>query len=48
VAREYNTRLLRFPTNLVSRLLGWRFAKRPYFEAAPSAQEAPKVDFGNP
>jgi len=44
-AQGFNTRLLRFPTNLFVRLLGWHFAKRPYFEAAPAAQEAPKVDF---
>jgi LemA protein len=48
VARNFNTRLLRFPTHLVARILGWRFTKRPYFEAAPTAQEAPKVDFSNP
>jgi LemA protein len=46
VAQGYNTRLLRFPANVVIRVLGWRFTKRPYFEAAPTAQEAPKVDFG--
>ncbi|HLF55628.1 MAG TPA: LemA family protein [Thermoanaerobaculia bacterium] len=45
VARAFNTRLLRFPTNLVARILGWSFAKRPYFEATPTAQEAPQVDF---
>ena len=45
VAAAYNTRLLKFPTNVVSGLLGWRFAKRPYFEATTSAQTAPQVDF---
>jgi LemA protein len=45
VAAGYNTRLLKFPTNVVSGLLGWHFTKRPYFEAATSAQTAPKVDF---
>jgi len=45
VAQEFNTRLLRFPTNLFVRILGWHFTKRPYFEAAATAQEAPKVDF---
>jgi LemA protein len=45
VAAAFNTRLLKFPTNLVSGMLGWHFAKRPYFEAAASAQTAPKVDF---
>ncbi len=45
VARDFNGRLLRFPTNVISRLLGWHFAKRPYFEAAAGAEQAPKVDF---
>ncbi len=47
VAQGFNTRLLKFPTNLLVRILGWHFAKRPYFEAAVTAQEAPKVDFSN-
>jgi LemA protein len=46
VAQGFNTRLLRFPANVVVRIFGWHFAKRPYFEATPAAQEAPKVDFG--
>ena len=45
VARDFNTLLSKFPTNIFSRLLGWHFAQRPYFEAAPGSQEAPKVDF---
>ena len=45
VAREFNTRLAKFPTNVVAGLLGWHFIQRPYFEAMPAAQEAPKVDF---
>lgn len=47
VAQAYNTRLLRFPANLVIKLLGWHFTKRPYFEATETAQEAPTVDFSN-
>jgi LemA protein len=47
VARDYNTRLASFPTNLIVRILGWHFQNRPYFEAAPAAQEVPKVDFSN-
>jgi LemA protein len=47
VARGFNTRLLRFPNNLIVRMLGWHFVKRPYFEAAPSAEEAPQVDFSD-
>ncbi len=46
VAREFNTRLSSFPANLVVRILGWHFTTRPYFQATPAAQEAPKVDFG--
>lgn len=46
VARDYNTRLARFPTNVIARVLGWHFAKRPYFEAAAGSDAAPKVDFG--
>ena len=45
VAAQYNTRLLKFPTNVVAGLFGWPFSKRPYFEATTSAQTAPKVDF---
>jgi LemA protein len=45
VARDYNTRLSKFPTNLLARLLGWHFQKRPYFEAVAGAEVAPKVDF---
>jgi LemA protein len=45
VAQSYNTRLLRFPTNLFVRFFGWKFEKRPYFEATPGAQAAPKVEF---
>ena len=47
VARDYNTKLGKFPTNLFVRLLGWHFEKRPYFEAAAGAETAPKVDFSN-
>jgi LemA protein len=45
VARDYNSRLLKFPTNVLARMLGWHFAKRPYFEATAGAEVAPKVDF---
>ncbi|HYN22742.1 MAG TPA: LemA family protein [Thermoanaerobaculia bacterium] len=43
VARNYNTRLKRFPTNLFANLFG--FEPRPYFAAQPGAETAPKVDF---
>jgi LemA protein len=45
VAQDYNTRLKRFPTNLLVSLLGWDFAARPYFTAAPGADQAPEVEF---
>lgn len=45
VTRDYNTRLAKFPTNLFGRFFG--FEKRSYFEAAPGADQAPKVDFSN-
>jgi LemA protein len=45
VARDYNSRLLKFPTNVIARLLGWHFTRRPYFEATAGAEVAPKVDF---
>jgi LemA protein len=47
VARNYNTRLLRFPTNVVVGLFGWEFEKRPYFEATEGAEQAPQVDFSD-
>jgi LemA protein len=43
VARGYNTRLKRFPTNLFANLFG--FEPRPYFAAQPGAETAPRVDF---
>jgi LemA protein len=41
--REYNTKIRRFPGNLVARLAG--FEPRAFFEAAPDAATAPKVKF---
>jgi LemA protein len=41
--REYNTKIRRFPGNLVARLAG--FEPRAFFEAAPEAATAPKVKF---
>jgi LemA protein len=41
--REYNTKIRRFPGNLVARLAG--FDQRAFFEAAPEAATAPKVKF---
>jgi LemA protein len=43
VAQQYNTRLRVFPTNFIAGMFG--FKERPYFEAAPGAEAAPKVEF---
>jgi LemA protein len=43
-AQSYNTMILKFPTNLMSRVLG--FQEKPYFRATtPGAEQAPKVQF---
>jgi LemA protein len=44
-ARAYNTAVRQFPGSLVAGLRGFS-ADAKYFEAAPAAKEAPKVDFG--
>ncbi len=41
--RAFNTRVRRFPGNLVAGMLG--FAPRPYFKAREGAAEAPRVKF---
>lgn len=43
VVRVYNTRLRRFPTNLMAGMFG--FEKKPYFAAQPGAETAPEVNF---
>jgi LemA protein len=43
VAQNYNTRVRTVPTSLIARIFG--FQQRPYFQAAPEAQTAPKVEF---
>lgn len=43
VAQDYNTRIKRFPTALFANIFG--FSARPYFEAQPGAETAPRVDF---
>jgi LemA protein len=45
VARDFNTQLQKFPTNLFDRILGWHFEPRPYFAAQAGAENAPKVEF---
>ncbi len=44
VAREYNTKRRTFPTNIIAGVFG--FGDKPYFQAQPGADVAPKVDFG--
>jgi LemA protein len=39
----HNVLIKRFPTNLVAKVTG--FESKQYFEAAPTAQEVPRVDF---
>lgn len=41
--QEYNTLRRRFPANMTAKVFG--FKEYPYFEAPPTAQQAPKVDF---
>ena len=43
--QEYNTRVRRFPTNLLAGIMG--FHPRAGFTADPGSQNAPKVDFGD-
>lgn len=43
VAQAYNTKVRSFPTAMIARMFG--FQQRPYFQAAPEAQTAPKVEF---
>jgi LemA protein len=43
VAQTYNTSIRRFPTSIIASMGG--FGVRPYFEAEPGAQKAPKVNF---
>ena len=42
-ARNYNTRIRRFPNNIIAGAFG--FEKKPYFEAEEGANKAPKVEF---
>jgi LemA protein len=43
VVQDYNTRIRRIPASLVASLRGFR--ERPYFEAAPGSEQAPRVRF---
>ena len=42
-ARNYNTKIRRFPNNILASMCG--FEKKPYFEAEEGASKAPKVEF---
>jgi LemA protein len=42
-AQEYNTALLKFPTNFLGRLFG--FKEKAYFKAQAGAERAPQVEF---
>jgi LemA protein len=42
--RSHNTRIRRFPTNLIAGVMG--FDAREYFQAEAGAREVPEVDFG--
>jgi LemA protein len=43
VVRDYNVKVQTFPTMLYARMLG--FTTKPFFEATPESQTAPKVKF---
>jgi LemA protein len=43
VAQAYNTKIRTVPTSMIAGMFG--FKERPYFQAAPEAQTAPKVQF---
>lgn len=43
VVQDYNTQVRRFPANIFAGIFGFR--ERPYFEAAPGSQNAPRVEF---
>ena len=42
-ARNFNTKVRRFPNNIIASMCG--FEKKPYFEAEEGAHSAPKVEF---
>lgn len=45
VARDYNTRLKRFPANVIVGMMGWDFEEKAYFQAEAGAEEVPEVEF---
>ncbi len=42
-ARAFNTKVRRFPNNIIANMIG--FEKKPYFEAEEGANKAPEVAF---
>lgn len=42
-AKNYNTKVRRFPSNIIASMFG--FEKKPYFEVEEDAKKAPKVEF---
>jgi LemA protein len=45
VAKEYNTHIKQFPTNIFANMFG--FKEISYFQAQAGSEQAPKVNFGN-
>ena len=43
LARQFNTLIRRFPTNIIANMMD--VEKRPYFEAVEGAEQAPQVQF---
>jgi LemA protein len=41
--QQFNTKLRRFPTNLLAGMFG--FSTKPYFQSQAGADTAPKVEF---
>lgn len=42
-AKEYNTKIMKFPSNIIAGIFG--FEKAAYFEVAETDKEVPKVEF---
>lgn len=42
-AKDYNTKIRKFPTNIIASMTG--FDKKPYFEAEAGSEKAPEVEF---
>lgn len=45
VATQYNTKIKKFPTNILASM--FNFDQKPLYKAADGASEVPKVDFNN-